>query len=61
MNIKQRQQCDGLDDASIMETMAWLKEQCTLLHFELQSASDILTDKRERAEMPSPMSGGSEG
>jgi hypothetical protein len=60
MNLSERSVCDGLDDASIMETMAWLKEQCILLQFELQSASDILNDKREGAEMPPPMSGGSE-
>jgi len=44
MNAEQRRACDGLDDLSIMETMAWLKEQCILLQFELQRSSELLTE-----------------
>jgi hypothetical protein len=61
MNADERRACDGLDDASIIETMEWLKEQCILLHFQLEAASDILSNKRGGAEMPPSMAGGSEG
>jgi len=57
MNADERRACDGLDDASITETMEWLKEQCLLLHFQLQSASDILIAKRGAERLPE---GGSE-
>lgn len=52
MNAKERRACEGLDDSSIMESMAWLKEQCVLLHFELERASNILTDKRGAERLP---------
>jgi hypothetical protein len=57
MNLRERQACDGLDDSSIMESMAWLKEQCVLLHMELERASAILTDKGGAERLPK---GGSE-
>lgn len=52
MNLDERRSCEGLDDSSIMESMAWLKEQCILLHFELQRASNILTDTRGAERLP---------
>lgn len=52
MNLAERQACDGLDDASIMETMAWLKEQCILLQFELERCSNILTNTNEGGNLP---------
>jgi hypothetical protein len=58
MNADQRRACDGLDDASITETMAWLRDQCLLLQFQLETAADILTEKRG-AERP-PESEGAE-
>jgi hypothetical protein len=61
MNADERRACDGLDDASIMETMEWLKEQCILLHFQIESAGKMIADKRVGAEMPLPSVGGSEG
>jgi hypothetical protein len=60
VNAAERRSCDGLDDASITETMEWLKEQCILLHFQLEAASDIITDQRVGAEMPLPTAGGSD-
>lgn len=59
MNLTERQACDGLDDASIMETMAWLKEQCVLLQFELERCSNILTNTNEGGNLP-PSLGDSE-
>ena len=59
MNAEERRACDGLDDASIMETMAWLKEQCVMLHFELQRSSKILMNDKGGGEMSPPI-GGSE-
>jgi hypothetical protein len=59
MNREERQACDGLDDASIMETMAWLKEQCDLLQFELESASEIVGADKGGGKTPLPF-GGSE-
>lgn len=53
MNLHERAACDGLDDASIMETMAWLKEQCVLLQFEINAASERITDRgRDEASLP---------
>jgi hypothetical protein len=57
MNADERRACDGLDDASITETMEWLKEQCILLQFQLESAANILHDKRGAERLPT---GGSE-
>jgi hypothetical protein len=61
MNLEERAACDGLDDASIMETMEWLHEQCVILHSMLESTSGITpaTEDRGGAEMPLP-TGGSE-
>jgi hypothetical protein len=59
MNAEERRACDGLDDASIMETMAWLKEQCVMLQFELQRSSEMLMGNKGGGEMPPPI-GGSE-
>jgi len=47
MNADQRRACDGLDDASITETMEWLRDQCILLQFQLEAAAAPLTDQRE--------------
>jgi len=47
VNLTERQACDGLDDSSIMETMAWLKEQCIILQFELERCGDMLTNTNE--------------
>jgi hypothetical protein len=52
MNLREREVCDGLDDLSIIESMAWLKEQCVLLHLELERASAILTDKGGAERLP---------
>jgi hypothetical protein len=35
-----------------METMAWLKEQCILLQFELERCSNILTNTNEGGNLP---------
>jgi hypothetical protein len=59
VNLAERQACDGLDDASIMETMAWLKEQCLLLQFELERCSNVLTNTNE-GDTASPSLGESE-
>ena len=59
MNREERRACDGLDDASIMETMAWLKEQCVMLQFELQRSSEMLMGDKGGDEMSPPI-GGSE-
>ena len=59
MNADERRACDGLDDASIMETMAWLKDQCLLLQFELQRSSDLLMGNKG-GDVSSPPIGGSE-
>jgi hypothetical protein len=59
MNLDERQACEGLDDASIMETMAWLKEQCVLLHFELQRSSEMLMVNKG-GDTSSPPIGGRE-
>jgi hypothetical protein len=61
MNLSERAACDGLDDASIMETMEWVRDQCAILHSMLESASGITpaTDEKGGAEMPLP-TGGSE-
>lgn len=55
MTADQRRACDGLDDASIMETMAWLKEQCLLLHFELERSSEMLMVNKGGDEMSPPI------
>jgi hypothetical protein len=47
MKADQRRACDGLDDASISETMEWLRDQCILLQFQLEASAEMLTDKRE--------------
>jgi hypothetical protein len=60
MNADERRACDGLDDASIMETMAWLKEQCLVLHFELQRASGIMVGNDKGRDETSLPYGGSE-
>lgn len=59
MNLDERRSCEGLDDSGIMESMAWLKEQCTLLHLELDRASqwaqplaNILTATRGAERLP---------
>jgi hypothetical protein len=52
MNADERRACDGLDDASIMETMAWLREQCLLLQFELQRSSELLMNDKEGGILP---------
>jgi hypothetical protein len=52
MNADERRACDGLDDASIMETMAWLKEQCLLLQFELQRSSELMMRNKEGGILP---------
>lgn len=54
MNAEERRACDGLDDSSIMETMAWLKEQCILLQFELQRSSELLTQNKGGGKTPPP-------
>jgi hypothetical protein len=60
MTIDQRKQCEGLDDASIMETMEWLKDQCILLHFELQRASSMVIGNDKGRDSASLPCGGSE-
>ena len=60
MNAEQRRACDGLDDASIMETMAWLKDQCLLLQFELQRSSELLINNDKGRDSASLPYGGSE-
>lgn len=59
MNLDERRACEGLDDTSIMESMAWLKEQADLLHFEIERASQwakpiakLLTDTRGAERLP---------
>jgi hypothetical protein len=47
MNAEERRACDGLDDASITETMEWLRDQCLLLRLQFEEAADILTDEGE--------------
>jgi prefoldin subunit 5 len=42
MNLRERAACDGLDDSSIAETMAWLKDACERLEWEIYSASNEL-------------------
>lgn len=59
MNLQERASCDGLDDASIMETMAWLKEQCLVLQFELESSGKLITNDMVRDNSAPPI-GGSE-
>jgi hypothetical protein len=58
MTADQRRICDGLDDASITETMEWLRDQCLLLQFQLEQSADILTDIRGAERLPK--SGGGE-
>ncbi len=57
MNLRERAACDGLldDDASIMQSMEWMREHCERLAWEIESAS------RELAEMAAKVrAGGSE-
>ena len=42
MNLRERAACDGLDDSSIAETMAWLKDACERLEWEIYSATNEL-------------------
>ena len=58
MTPEERLACDGLDDASIIETLEWLKEQCILLQFEIERSTEILTDKRGAERLPTGGSGG---
>ncbi len=59
MNAEERRACDGLDDASILETMAWLKEQCILLQFHIEKCDRLLGEAKGGGNSPLP-SGGSE-
>lgn len=59
MSPIERRTCEGLDDSSIIETMAWLKEQCILLQFELQRSSELLMGNKG-GDTSSPPIGGSE-
>lgn len=59
MNAEERRACDGLDDASILETMAWIKEQCILLQFHIEECNGLLGDEKGRGDLSLPL-GGSE-
>lgn len=41
MNLSERAICDGLDDASIIETVAWIKEQSDRLQLELERVTTV--------------------
>jgi hypothetical protein len=46
MNLHERAACDGLldDDASITQSMEWLREHCERLAWELESTGRELKD-----------------
>jgi len=46
MNLRERAACDGLldEDASIMQSMEWLREHCERLAWELESTGRELKD-----------------
>ena len=46
MNLRERAACDGLldDDASITQSMEWLREHCERLAWELESTGRELKD-----------------
>lgn len=51
MTANERRACDGLlpdEDSSITETMAWLREQCERLEWEIYSATNALTETAQR-------------
>jgi hypothetical protein len=49
MNLHERAACDGLlDDASITQSMEWLREHCERLAWELESTERTLTESIEK-------------
>jgi hypothetical protein len=50
MNLRERAACDGLldDDASISDSIEWLREHCERLAWELESTSRTLSESIER-------------
>ena len=50
MNLHERAACDGLldDDASITQSMEWLREHCERLAWELESTGRTLTESIEK-------------
>lgn len=46
MNLDERAACDGLDNASICETVAWIKDQCERLEWEIYASTNALTEQR---------------
>lgn len=50
MNLRERAACDGLldDDASIQQSMEWLREHCERLAWELESTGRALTESIEK-------------
>lgn len=50
MNLHERAACDGLldEDASIMQSMEWLREHCERLAWELESTGHALSEATEK-------------
>ena len=50
MNLRERAACDGLldDDASITQSMEWLREHCERLAWELEATGRTLTESIEK-------------
>ena len=50
MNLRERAACDGLldEDASITQSMEWLREHCERLAWELESTGRALTESIEK-------------
>lgn len=50
MNLHERAACDGLldEDASIAQSMEWLREHCERLAWELESTGRTLTESIEK-------------
>lgn len=46
MNLRERAACDGLldDDASITQSMEWLREHCERLAWELEATGNELKE-----------------
>lgn len=50
MNLHERAACDGLldEDASITQSMEWLREHCERLAWELESTGRTLAESIEK-------------
>lgn len=52
MNLRERAACDGLldDEASIVDSMEWLREHCERLAWELEATSRTLSESIQKLQ-----------